>query len=147
VTIHQEENTMPSSIMRLIAALPFVALLALPAYAANTAPLYTPEPIQVPAGKSAEAVKKAVRKALFDKGWETHEIGPGHFQAKHTKSGGKGRMHVAVLDVRFNTQSVRIGYKDSQELNYDKAAGVIHKTYNNWVRNLERNIRANLGAY
>jgi hypothetical protein len=101
----------------------------------------------VPAGKNAEAVKKAVRKALFDKGWETREIGPGHFQARHTKSGGKGRMHVAVLDVRFDSKSVRIGYKDSQELNYDKAAGVIHKTYNNWVRNLERNIRANLGAY
>ena len=52
------------AIIRLFAALPFVALLAMPAYAANTAPIYTPEPIQVPAGKSAEDVKKAVRKAL-----------------------------------------------------------------------------------
>jgi hypothetical protein len=147
VTTHQEEISMSRAIIRLFAVLPFVTLLALPAHAARTAPIYSPEPIQVPAGKSAEAVKKAVRKALFDKGWETREIGPGHFQARHTKSGGKGRMHVAVLDVRFDSKSVRIGYKDSQELNYDKAAGVIHKTYNNWVRNLERNIRANLGAY
>jgi hypothetical protein len=60
---------------------------------------------------------------------------------------GKDKLHVAVLEVRFDTKNVRIGYKDSQELNYDKAAGVIHKTYNNWVRNLEKNIRANLGAY
>ena len=134
-------------IIRLFAALPFVALLAMPAYAANTAPSYTPEPIQVPAGKGAEDVKKAVRKALFDKDWEIREIGPGHLQGKHTKSGGKGKLHVAVLDVRFDSKSVRIGYKDSQELNYDKESGVIHKTYNNWVRNLEKNIRANLGAY
>lgn len=134
-------------IIRLFAALPFVALLAMPAYAANTAPIYTPEPIQVPAGKGTEDVKKAVRKALFDKDWEIREIGPGHLQGKHTKSGGKGKLHVAVLDVRFDSKSVRIGYKDSQELNYDKESGVIHKTYNNWVRNLEKNIRANLGAY
>jgi len=138
---------MPRAIIRLFAALPFVALLALPAYAANTAPIYTPEPIQVPAGKSAEAVKKAVRKAMFDKEWEIREFGPGHLQGKHSKSGGKDKLHVAVLDVRFDTKSVRISYKDSQELNYDKAAGVIHKTYNNWVRNLEKSIRANLGAY
>ena len=138
---------MPRTIIRLFAILPFIALLAVPAYAANTAPIYTPEPIEVPAGKSTEEVKKAVRKALFDKDWEIREIGPGHVQGKHTKSGGKDKLHVAVLDVRFDTKSVRIGYKDSQELNYDKASGVIHKTYNNWVRNLEKNIRANLGAY
>jgi len=138
---------MSRSIIRLFAALPFVAFLAMPAHAGNTAPIYTPEPIQVPAGKSAEDVRKAVRKALFDKDWEVREIGPGHVQGKHTKSGGKDKLHVAVLDVRFDSKSVRISYKDSQELNYDKESGVIHKTYNNWVRNLEKNIRANLGAY
>lgn len=138
---------MSRTIIRLFAALPMIALLATPAYAANTAPLYTPEPIQVPAGKSAEDVKKAVRKALFDKAWEIREIGPGHLQGKHTKSGGKGKLHVAVVDVRFDAKSVRIVYKDSQELNYDKESGVIHKTYNSWAKNLEKNIRANLGSY
>lgn len=138
---------MSRTIIRLFAALPMIALLATPAYAANTAPLYTPEPIQVPAGKSAEDVKKAVRKALFDKAWEIREIGPGHQQGKHTKSGGKGKLHVAVVDVRFDAKSVRIVYKDSQELNYDKESGVIHKTYNGWAKNLEKNIRANLGSY
>jgi len=132
--------------IRLFVALPFAALLALPAYAANTAPLYTPEPIQVPAGTSTEAVKKAVRKALFAKEWEIREIGPGHLQGKHTKR-GKDKQHVAVVDVRFDAKSVRISYKDSQELNYDKESGIIHKTYNNWIKYLERNIRANLGSY
>jgi hypothetical protein len=133
-------------IARLSAVLPFVALLAMPAHAANTAPMYKPEPIQVPAGKGAEAVKKAVRKAFFDKDWKAREIGPGHMQGRHTKT-GKDKTHVAVVDVRFDAKSVRISYKDSQELNYNKESGVIHKTYNNWVRNLEKNIRANLGSY
>jgi len=137
---------MTSAVIRLFAVLPLVALLATPAQAAGTAPIYAPEPIQIAAGKSTEAVRKAIRKAMFDKEWEIREIGPGHLQGKHTKS-GKDKTHVAVIDVRFDTKNVRIGYKDSQELNYDKAAGVIHKTYNGWVRNLEKNIRANLGAY
>ena len=137
---------MSKKIISLFAVLPFVMLLAAPAYAAKTASLYTPEPIQVPAGKGAEDVKKAVRKAFFDKDWEVREIAPGHLQGKHTKS-GKDKMHVAVVDVRFDAKSVRIGYKDSQELNYNKESGVIHKTYNGWIKNLEKNIRANLGSY
>lgn len=135
---------MPSIIIRLFAILPFVTLLALPAQAANTAPLYKPEPIQVPAGKGAEAVKKAIRKAFTDKDWEVREVGPGHMQGKHTKSGGD-RLHVAVVEVRFDTRSVRIGYKFSEELNYNRETGIIHKTYNNWVKDLEKNIQANLG--
>ena len=137
---------MSKKIISLFAVLPFVMLLVAPAHAAKTAPLYTPEPIQVPAGKGPEAVKKAVRKAFFDKDWEVREIGPGHLQGKHSKSGGD-KTHVAVVDVRFDAKSVRIGYKDSQELNYNKESGVIHKTYNGWIKNLEKNIRANLGSY
>lgn len=131
---------------RTLVALPFLVLLTVPAQAARTAPIYTPEPIQVPAGKNAEAVKKAVRKALFDKGWETREIGPGHLQGKHTKTGKKGS-YTAIVDVKFDTKTVRIGYKGSENLDYNQADGTIHKTYNSWVRYLEKNIRANLGSY
>lgn len=135
---------MLKTIFRLFAVLPFLTLIAMPAHAARTAPLYTPEPIQVPAGKSAEAVKKAVRKAFFDKGWEARDIGPGHLQGKHTKS-GKKESHTAIVDVKFDTKTVRIGYKSSENLNYNKEDGSIHKTYNGWVKYLEKNIRANLG--
>ena len=135
---------MLKTIFRLFAVLPFLTLIIMPAHAARTAPLYTPEPIQVPAGRSADAVKKAVRKALFDKGWEAREIGPGHLQAKHTKSGRK-ESHTAIVDVKFDTKTVRIGYKSSENLNYNKEDGSIHKTYNGWVKYLEKNIRANLG--
>jgi hypothetical protein len=137
---------MLKTIFRLVAVLPFVVLLAAPAQAARTAPMYTPEPIQVPSGKSAEDVKKAVRKAFFDKGWEAREVGAGHLQGKHTKS-GKGGSYTAVVDVRFDAKSVRISYKDSENLNYSKEDGSIHKTYNSWIKYLEKNIRANLGAY
>ena len=132
--------------VRLLAALPFLALLAAPAQAGKHDPLYTPEPIQVPAGKSSEEVKKAVKKALFDKGWDSREIGPGHVQGKYTKS-GKGGSYTAVIDVKFDTKTVRITYRDSENLNYDKGDNTIYSTYNKWVRNVERNVRANLGAF
>ena len=133
-------------IIRGFAILPFVALVAAPAYAARTAPMYVPEPIQVPAGKSTEAVKKAIKKACFDKGWESRDIGPGHIQAKHTKE-GKGGPYTAVVDIRYDAKAVRIGYKGSENLDYDASSKSIHKTYNSWIRYLERNIRADLGAY
>lgn len=131
---------------RIFTLLPFLALFAMPAQAARTAPIYTPEPIQVPAEKNMEAVKKAVRKALFDKGWEAREIGPGHIQGKHTKT-GKKESYTAIVDVKFDAKTVRISYKGSENLDYNQADGTIHKTYNNWIKYLEKNIRANLGSY
>lgn len=133
-------------LMILSAAAPMLALLAAaPAQAAQ--PIYTPDPIAVPAGKGIADVKKAIRKACFDKGWDVREIGAGHMQAKYTKSGRKGATHIAVVDIRYNARNIRLGYKDSQDLDYDAGARTIHKTYNNWMRYLEKNIRANLGAY
>lgn len=137
---------MRKAVIRLIAVLPFIALLATPALAGKHDPLYTPEPIQIPAGKSPDAVKKAIRKSLFDKGWETREIGPGHFQGKYAKSGKKDS-YSAVVDVRYDSKSVRITYKDSEGLNYNKADNTVHGTYNRWVKNIEKNIRGNLDAY
>lgn len=131
---------------RLFALLSLVTFFAMPAQAARTAPIYTPEPIQVPAGKNPEAVKKAVRKALFDKGWEARDIGPGHIQGKYTKT-GKKESHTAIVDVKFDAKTVRISYKGSENLDYNQADGTIHKTYNNWMKYLEKNIRANLGSY
>ena len=134
---------MSKTIYRWFAVLPFLALLAAPAQAARTAPVYTPEPIQVPAGTGLGEVKKAVRKALLDKHWDVREIGAGHLQGKHIKSSKKGA-YTAVVDIKFDAKTVRIGYKSSENLDYNKEDGSIHKTYNNWVKYLEKNIRANL---
>lgn len=144
---HQlEKNSMQMKCLRLVVVLPLLALIAVPAQAARTEKMYTPEPIQVPAGKSTEAIKQAVRKALFDRDWEIREIGPGHLQGKHTKV-GKKESYTAIVDVKFDAKTVRISYKGSENLNYNKEDGSIHKTYNGWIRYLEKNIRANLGSY
>jgi len=133
-------------ILRLAAVLLLLAMIALPVQAGRHDPIVTPGPIEVPSGKSAEEIRKAVRKALFDDEWEMREIAPGRLEAKHSKR-GKDQVHTAVIEVAFTGSSVRISYKDSQNLNYDAKDNTIHSTYNRWVRNLERRIRKNLGAY
>jgi hypothetical protein len=131
---------------RLVVTLPAAALLIVsPAVMAE--PIYTPEPIAVPAGKSQEAVRQAVRKALFSKNFEIKERGAGHIEGTYTKAGRKGARHVAVITVRYDTKAVKISYQDSEGLKYNAKNGTIHKTYNRWVRNVEKSIRASLGSY
>ncbi len=132
------------SLMALIPAA--VLLLASSPAEARIQPVYNPEPIQVPSGKSLVQVRKAIHKAIFDKGWEAKEISPNEIEAKYTKS-GKGKEYVAVVTIRYDAKTVRITYKDSKDLDYNKAKDKIHPTYNRWVQFLERNIRADLGAY
>ncbi|HEX9625646.1 MAG TPA: hypothetical protein VGA00_01780 [Acidiferrobacterales bacterium] len=138
---------MLSTTRRLAAALPFAALLFASPLTHAAEPIYTPEPIVVPAGKSQEAVRQAIRKALFSKNFEIKEVGGGHIEGKYTKSGRKGARHVAVITVRYDAKAVKISYKDSEDLDYDAKDGTIHKTYNRWVRNVEKSIRASLGSY
>lgn len=58
--------------------LPFLAVLSMPAQAGRHDPMYIPEPIDVPAGVSAEIIRMAVRKALFDAGFTSRDIAAGH---------------------------------------------------------------------
>lgn len=134
-------------ILSLFAIVPAAVLLLASAPAmARIQPVYNPEPIQVPEGRSLAEVRKAIRKAIFDKGWEAKEVSSNHIVATYTKP-GRGKEYTAVVDIVYNTKTVRITYKDSKDLDYNQKENKIHPTYNRWVQFLERNIRADLGAY
>lgn len=135
------------SLTRSMAILPFLAfLLAAPAQAGKHDPMYVPEPIEVPAGKRLDEVRKAVHKALFDEDFSAHESAPGYIQAKRTKSGKNGA-YTAYVDVRYDSKTVRIRYKNSENLYYNAKDNTIHSTYNKWVRNIEKRVRRGLDAY
>lgn len=132
--------------IKLFWVLSLAGLLAAPAYAGKNDPMYLPAPIEITGGKSAEDVKRAVRKALFDEEFQARDIAPGQVQGKRTKS-GKGGAYSAVVTVHYDSRSVRIAYSGSENLNYDSKNNTIHGTYNRWVRNIEKRVRRNLGAY
>ena len=127
-------------------ALTFAALFSAPAQAGKNDPMYLPEPIEISGGKSAEDVKRAVRKALFDEDFQARDIAFGQVQGRRTKSGKHGA-YSATVTVHYDSRNVRIAYASSENLNYNGKNKTIHGTYNRWVRNIEKRIRRNLGAY
>lgn len=137
---------MPRIIKLFFCVLSFALFLPAPTQAGKNDPMYMPEPIQVSGSKSGEDVKRAVRKALFDEEFQARDIAPGQVQGKRTKS-GKGGTYSAVVTVHYDSRRVRIAYAGSENLNYDSTNKTIHGTYNRWVRNIEKRVRRNLGAY
>lgn len=115
-----------------------ILIVASPVQAGKHDPIYTPEVIQVPPGKTSEDVKRLTIQALLNKGWEVREIGPGHLQSMYTKRNA----HTAVIDIQYDPTTIRISYAESENLNYDKNDNTIHGTYNKWIRNVEKYIRA-----
>lgn len=98
-------------------------------------------PVVTGSGKpvTADQVRIAIVGAGRSLGWAMTPADPGLVVGRITLRG-----HTAVVDVRYTPKSFSIQYKDSVDLNYRD--GQIHKNYNGWVENLERDIRGNLLA-
>ena len=100
----------------------------------NDAPVVT-------SGKAAtpQDVERAIVRAGNQLGWVMTPVRPGLVSGRLDL-----RTHIAVVDVPYDAKSYSIKYKDSTNLNMDGAN--IHKNYNGWIENLNRDIRANLMA-
>ena len=95
-------------------------------------------PITVASGKTnMEKVKGAIISAGARMGWQMKAVSDGYLVATLYQRG-----HMAQVDIKYTTESYNITYKDSSNLLYDGTN--IHRNYNNWVNNLDRNIRAEL---
>lgn len=120
----------------------FLLLLAMPIVAAGcrTAPIYNVYEVPVITTHTVklDEIKKAIIRAGASLGWEMKPVSPGHvIGTLHLRS------HTAVVDVTYNPQTYSIVYKDSVNLKY--SGGQIHRNYNGWIQNLDRNIKAQLG--
>ena len=104
----------------------------------RTAPIHnvSDTPVVVAAGKSAtmENVKMAIMRAGTQLGWQMTESEPGLINARISL-----RTHTASANIRFDTKTYSIVYRDSTNL--DAQGGSIHKNYNGWIENLDRDIR------
>ncbi len=123
--------------------LAFIAMitLTLALIGCRSAPVYnvTDAPVDVASGTTDTDVKKAIMVAGAGLGWQMKEVEPGHIVGTLFL-----RDHSAVVDIPYSTSSYSIIYKDSTELGYDGTN--IHNNYNGWVKNLDRAIKASLGA-
>ena len=122
---------------RILAVLGVVLLVA----GCTTRPIMnvTDQPVVTTAGKqvTADQVRNAIVKAGNALGWVMTPVSPGLVNGRLAL-----RDHLAVVDVRYTATTYSITYKDSTNLNYRD--GQIHKNYNGWIENLDRDIRNEL---
>jgi len=96
-------------------------------------------PIEISGKHSSKDIITAIKRAGAGLGWIIKSKKPGHIVATLFL-----RKHVAIVDIKYTKKSYSITYKSSQNLNYDGTN--IHKNYNSWVQNLNRQIQAQLSA-
>jgi hypothetical protein len=104
-----------------------------------TVPVYNLSERQVIAPKavSLDEVQKAIIRAGASLGWQIVPRGTGYLEGITTWN-----VHRAHVDIKFDTKTYSIMYKDSDNLKYDGTN--IHRVYNAKVQDLDKSIRAQL---
>ena len=105
--------------------------------------LVDPAPMVVPPGLSDQAVEKAIRTGVAQRGWVVSRQQPGDMEATlHLRS------HVARIGIKYDAMLIQIRYLDSQNLDYEVKKGVphIHRNYLKWINNIIQDINVQLQA-
>ncbi|KPK46852.1 MAG: hypothetical protein AMS22_17490 [Thiotrichales bacterium SG8_50] len=113
--------------------------LAVPvtSWAARTETMYNPDPIAVPCNNlSNDKIRTAVRESFLGRGWVPTDKGANALEAKLQKK------YEAVVTASWTTKAVTVKYKSSEGLSAE--GDQIHRNYNKWIRNIERDIALKL---
>ncbi|EPY6814463.1 lipoprotein [Klebsiella quasipneumoniae] len=105
---------------------------------ARTAPIEQVNAI-VSAGHTEAQVKDAIIKAGAQRQWIMSDAGPGVIKGKL-----QNRDHVADIKINYSATSYSIVYVSS--INLMASNGKIHRNYNRWVHNLDKDIQVTLAA-
>ena len=124
-----------NSVMKWMAAAAVTVALA---GCARTAPI---EQVQntVSAGHTHAQVRSAILKAGMSRQWAMNDAGPGVIKGRM-----QARDHTAEIRVTYSATQYSINYDSS--INLMASGGKIHKNYNRWVHNLDKDIQLNLNS-
>jgi hypothetical protein len=88
-----------------------------------------------------KVIEGAIEMSFARRHWQIKEHAPGRYVAEYAEKG-----HSATVAVMYDPQSARIDYVDSSGLLYANGpeGEVIHRNYNNWVKNLANDLRINM---
>ncbi len=95
-----------------------------------------------PAQLTMADYEKAIIRAGTKRNWIFERVDTGHLVGTNDVRG----KHKAVVDVKFTNETFSITFKSAQNLNHDASRGEIHPNYNHWVRNLRKDIQAEVQA-
>ncbi len=93
----------------------------------------------VSAGHNAQEVKNAILKAGVARKWIMSVVYPGVIKARQLSGS-----HSAEIIITYTATSYSIKYDSSHNLNASN--GKIHRNYNRWIHNLDKQIQLNLSA-
>jgi len=128
--------------------LPLVALLLPPSTVEarpRLEPVYKPASISVK-GMSKSQVKQGIKRALYRRGWTAKVINSSLIRATYIKASRKTSLK-AVINIHYSSKSIRIKYYSSRGFSYDKAARIIHRRFNGWVKNVEKDLKVEFNAF
>ena len=118
-----------------------VVVVALLLAGCRTGPVYNVERSSFNTAEqhSLAEVTTAIQQAGTRLGWRMDVQRPGLILATLNL-----RSHQAVAEIPYDTTGFAIQYQDSTNLNYDGTS--IHRNYNGWGQNLEREIRTQVSS-
>jgi len=105
---------------------------------ARTEPVMTPH-TTITTHNSEEQIKIAIMSAGLNRGWIMTSGGPGVINGRLSS-----RDHIANIRVNYTETSYTINYVGSSNLLAEK--GEIHRNYNHWVNNLDKDIQLRLAS-
>ncbi len=124
--------------------IPLIFLLCLALSACTQQPLLSPS-FNIPMN-NPKRVHEVIREALVRRSWVIIKNEPSAFEAEYKR----GPQISARIRVQHAGSNVSIRLLDSSGLNYQPVGTgqgpMIHRTYNNWVTKLERDIQMLVGA-
>lgn len=126
-------------VLRVLALSVFVAMpIASVAWAGKTIVVRYTEIASVTNKKlSSNQVASALSSCSAARGWKFSNAGSGQLVGKLIVRG----KHFVEVGVEYTSKAYKITYRDSKNMKYDPATNTIHKRYNNWVENLDNDVR------
>lgn len=111
-----------------------LALAVLCLAGCKTAPIQNVQAQPVPHKIGMAKVERAIVEGGAQLGWKMVKTKPGLIIGTLNN-----RQHTAVVEIPYSSESYSILYKSSDNLNADDK-GNIHKSYNRWIKNLDKEI-------
>lgn len=103
---------------------------------ARNAPILTPQTTIV-THNSLPSVKKAILEAGKKRKWVMTEVSPGVIDGFL-----KNRKHDVQIRINYTAKNYSINYVTSHKLK--ESNGKIHRNYNRWINNLDKDIQSSL---
>lgn len=107
-----------------------------------------PQPIAEPSGSFAFAaatasdIRQAILRAVAGTPWQIEDASdPGEIVVKLVRANSERMVKAKIL---YTAASYRICFVDAADMDYDPKERTISRKYNQWIRNLEKQIRLSL---